>query len=196
MAGSLTVFTGSMYAEKSTALIREGKRHLIAGRKVVFIKPMVDNRYSVDSVVTHDGVEHKAINVEITKLPFNDEYGFFVKREEQVKLKNADIICIDEVQFFPDDFLAYIDGWIYKRNKQVFVAGLDMDRFGKPFGIIPDLMARAETVKKFHAVCGFCGDDAWVTLGTEDLNNNNQVNVGNDYVPACRTCAEKEGGIK
>lgn len=195
MAGSLTVFTGGMFAEKSTALIREGKRHLIAGRKVVFLKPANDDRYADDSVVTHDGTEHKAINIDVEYDYIFDKYFFFVSPEENHEINSSEIICIDEIQFFPEEFLKRIDSWIY-RGKQVFVAGLDLDRFGEPFGIIPELMARAETVKKFHAVCGFCGNDAWVSLGTENLNNNNQVNVGNEYVPACRTCAEKEGGIK
>lgn len=189
MAGSLTVFTGGMFAEKSTALIREGKRHLIAGRKVVFLKPAIDNRYAEDAVVTHDGTEHKAINLEF------DNLIVYFSDEARKELRNAEVVCIDEIQFFPKAITYVLNELIYS-GKKVVVAGLDMDRFGKPFGIIPELMARAETVKKFHAVCGFCGNDAWVTLGKDSLNNNNQVNVSNEYTPACRTCAEKEGGIK
>lgn len=190
MSGSLTVFCGGMYAEKSTALIREGKRHIIAGRNVVFLKPAIDNRYSEESVVTHDGIEHKAINVEFyTDTNF---IGDFVNIQEVI---NSDVVCIDEVQFFPDRIAMFIDELIYQ-GKQVYVAGLDMDRFSQPFGVVPELMARAEQVKKFHAVCQFCGSDAWVTLGTEKLKNSNQVNVSNDYVPACRTCAEHVGGVK
>jgi thymidine kinase len=193
LAGSLTVFTGGMFAEKSTALIREGKRHLLAGRKVVFLKPKLDDRYSEDAVVTHDGIEYKAYNV--SKIKINDEEAYQIDFDGLTSLKEADVVCIDEVQFFDSDFIEVIDGLIYE-DKKVYVAGLDLDRFGKPFGIVPYLMARAETVKKFHAVCNYCGADAWVTLGTKKLNNNNQVNVSNDYVPACRTCAEKVGGIK
>ncbi len=190
MAGSLEVFTGGMFAEKSTALIREGRRNIIAGKKVVFLKPALDNRYAEESVVTHDGVEHKAINVRFDN--FSGRIATFYKLTEVME---ANVVCIDEVQFFPKTILPMIDKLVYS-GKKVVVAGLDMDRFGKPFGIVPELMARAEKVKKFHAVCGFCGSDAWVSLGTENLKNNNQVNVSNDYIPACRTCAEMEGGIK
>lgn len=194
MAGSLTVFTGGMFAEKSTALIREGKRHIIAGRNVVFLKPEIDDRYADDAVVTHDGTEHKAYRLS-KEYAEDGSTSYFIDAEGKDSVKYADVVCIDEIQFFDYDFLEVIDEMIYK-NKQVYVAGLDLDRFGKPFGIVPELMARAEKIKKFHAVCQFCGADAWVTLGTEKLNNNNQVNVNNDYVPACRTCAEKVGGIK
>src|SRR5699024_11207414 len=137
-----------------------------------------------------DGIEHKAINVVFDT--FTGWVHDFVKLEE---VENSDVVCIDEVQFFPYRITRFIDELLYQ-GKQVYVAGLDMDRFGKPFGIIPELMARAEHVNKFHAVCHFCGNDAWVSLGTDKLNNNNQINVSNDYVPACRSCAEKVGEIK
>ncbi|MDF2010242.1 thymidine kinase [Priestia megaterium] len=195
--GSLEVHCGGMFAEKSTSLIREGKRHLLAGRKVIFVKPAVDDRYSTDEVVTHDGVKHKAIRFRI-----GEDGGLYAvgNGSEDFKrinneLLNADVICIDEVQFFPEEMLMLINSLIYL-GKRIYVAGLDMDRFGKPFGIMPYLMAKAEKVTKHHAVCSFCGSDAWVTVGTEALGNEEQVNVGNEYKPACRTCADKHGGIR
>ncbi|NOL32981.1 hypothetical protein FJP11_10615 [Bacillus altitudinis] len=35
-------------------------------RKVVFLKPSTDNRYSEDSIVTHDGKKVGALNLQIT----------------------------------------------------------------------------------------------------------------------------------
>lgn len=188
MIGSLELDVGGMFAEKSTNLIRKGKRHILAGRNVVFLKPASDDRYSSDAVVTHDGVEHKAII--LTKK----QGSYFVDAEHKNAVRYADVVCIDEVQFFDWDFLDVIDEMIYK-GKKVYCAGLDLDRFGKPFGIVPDLMARAEKVTKHHAVCGFCGSDAWVSIGKDSLDNSEQVNVGNDYIPACRTCAKEKGGV-
>lgn len=188
--GRLELYVGGMFAEKSTALIRQGKRHILAGRKVVFIKPAIDNRYAEDAVVTHDGVEHKAIPVPFDEFTNTvDSFHLFPEVQE------ADVVCIDEVQFFPPNMIDKIDYLIYQ-GKKVYCAGLDMDRFGRPFGIVPILMARAEHVEKFHAVCKFCGSDAWVTIGTDKLQNDNQINVGNDYIPACRSCAYEHGGVK
>lgn len=187
--GSLEVHCGGMFAEKSTSLIREGKRHLLAGRKVMFIKPALDNRYSNDAVVTHDGIEHKAVNVSFDAFENRLDENFIFEACE------SDVICIDEVQFFPQRMVYLIEELIYL-GKRIYVAGLDMDRFGKPFGIMPYLMAKAEKVTKHHAVCSFCGSDAWVTVGTEALGNEDQVNVGNEYKPACRECADKQGGIR
>ncbi|MEH6872618.1 thymidine kinase [Bacillus safensis] len=174
---------GSMFAEKSTALQRHGKRYMLAGKKVVFLKPSIDNRYSEDSIVTHDGKKVDAINIQITNkgemcIPFH-------------LLNEADVVCIDEVQFFPSQMIEHIERLI-EQGKKVFAAGLDMDRYGKPFGIVPYLMAKADHVIKHHAVCVFCGEDAWVSLEVSN-DSNTQVKVGNDYKPACRQCAYERG---
>ncbi|MGE6627914.1 thymidine kinase [Bacillus pumilus] len=181
--GYLTVDVGSMFAEKSTALQRHGKRYMLAGKKVVFLKPSIDNRYSQDFIVTHDGKKVEALNVQITNdcevdLPFD-------------LLNEADVVCIDEVQFFPEEMIDHIERLI-EQGKKIFAAGLDMDRYGKPFGIVPYLMAKADHVTKHHAVCAFCGDDAWVSLEVSN-DSNIQVKVGNDYKPACRQCAYERG---
>lgn len=134
-----------MFAEKSTALQRHGKRFMLAGKKVVFLKPSIDNRYSEDFIVTHDGKKVEAINVKITN---ENKVGI------PLDLFEADVVCIDEVQFFPDQMITHIEKLI-EQGKIVFVAGLDMDRYGKPFGIVPYLMAKADHVTKHHAVCVF-----------------------------------------
>lgn len=171
-----------MFAEKSTALQRHGKRYMLAGKKVVFLKPSIDNRYSEDFIVTHDGNKVEAINIQIT----NEN-----KVSIPLDLFEADVVCIDEVQFFPDQMITHIEKLI-EQGKKVFVAGLDMDRYGKPFGIVPYLMAKADHVTKHHAVCAFCGEDAWVSLEVSN-DSSQQVKVGNDYKPACRQCAYERG---
>lgn len=184
MTGSLVMEVGGMYAEKTTALQRHGKRYMLAGKKVVFLKPAIDDRYSEDEIVTHDGQKVKAINVEWRT------HLFMVPKEAY----EADVVCIDEIQFFPYSFIEIIDKLIHQ-GKKVFCAGLDLDRFGKPFEIVSYLMARAEEVHKHHAVCRYCGEDAWVTIGNDSLQNTEQINVGNEYIPVCRSCAYEHGGV-
>ncbi|MGG4282439.1 thymidine kinase [Bacillus pumilus] len=181
--GSLTIDVGSMFAEKSTALQRHGKRFMLAGKKVVFLKPSIDNRYSEDSIITHDGKKVDAVNIQITNKSEMD-IPFYL-------LNEADVVCIDEVQFFPSQMINHIERLI-EQGKKVFAAGLDMDRYGKPFGIVPYLMAKADHVIKHHAVCVFCGEDAWVSLEVSN-DSDTQVKVGSDYRPACRQCAYERG---
>ena len=75
-------------------------------------------------------------------------------------------------------------------------AGLDTDFRGEPFGPIPDLMARAESVDKLHAICVVCGEDASRTQrlidGEPAAFDDPIVLVGADevYEARCRFCHE------
>ncbi|MCS0827437.1 thymidine kinase [Cytobacillus firmus] len=187
--GHLELYVGGMFAEKSTNLIRQGKRHLMAGRNVAFIKPYIDGRYGEDVVATHDGIQHYADSVKYDD--FTGSMEDFTKRKQ---VEMADVVCIDEVQFFPQQILKLIDKLIYS-GKIVYCSGLDMDKTGKPFEVSMLLMGRAEEVHKVQAVCRDCGNDSWVTVETKKMEG--RVNIGNDYKPVCRACSTKYigGGV-
>src|SRR2546430_8629000 len=51
--GWIEVVTGSMFSGKSEELIRRLRRAQIARQKVQIFKPLVDNRYSEDQIVSH-----------------------------------------------------------------------------------------------------------------------------------------------
>ncbi|WP_141497610.1 thymidine kinase [Bacillus wiedmannii] len=180
----MEVYTGGMFASKSTNLQRQGKRHTLAGREVLYIKPEIDTRYG-DGVSTHDGDTKDAIAV-------NPKEDF----SSHLAVLAADVVCIDEVQFFsPLTFISAVKTML-AAGKKVYCAGLDMDKHGVPFYTTIHLMGIADHVEKFHAVCSFCGEDAWVTVETKPQAE--RVTIGNDYKPACRTCAAEHlpGGAK
>lgn len=181
--GRLEVFCGGMFAEKSTNLQRQFKRHLLAGKKVVMFKPMIDTRYGENVASTHDGSTVKAINVF-----FDAEHNYVDDITSHPAVDGAEAICIDEVQFFPKLIVQYIDELLYA-GINVYVAGLDMDSNGVPFETTMLLMGKAEEVTKYQAVCQDCGNDAWVTVNE---NKKDRVAVGNDgYKPVCRSCSVK-----
>ena len=73
------------------------------------------------------------------------------------KVNDADVVAIDEAQFFDDDIIA-VCNQLANNGIRVIVAGLDMDFKGKPFGPMPHLMAIAEFVTKVHAICTKTGN--------------------------------------
>ena len=77
---------------------------------------------------------------------------------------------------------------------RVIVAGLDQDFRGNPFGIMPELMARAEYVTKLQGICMVCGDPA---TRTQRLINGHPadyddptilVSASEKYESRCRHC--------
>ncbi|MEH7117236.1 thymidine kinase [Neobacillus vireti] len=182
ITAKLELNVGGMFASKSTALIAQGQRHLLAGHKVVFIKPDIDNRYSETEIVTHDGRKADAVS-----LPLDCK---LTKWEDYKNVRNADVILFDEVQFFEMEICSLIRN-LLKAGKVVYCSGLDMDYMGEPFQVTSYLMGIADEVNKLKAVCADCGEDAYVTVKTSDSNNRIELGSKDIYKPVCRACYQK-----
>ncbi|UKI50929.1 MAG: thymidine kinase [Clostridium sp.] len=182
-AGTIEVICGPMFAGKTEELIRRVKRMQFAKKEFVVFKPQIDDRYSVDEVVSHSHLKFKAINI---SKP--NEMLKYIKSTTQA-------IVIDEVQFFDESILDIIDS-LANNGLRVICAGLDCDFRGKPFGIIPSLLAMAEHITKLTAICACCGEDATCTQriinGRPAFYDDPIILVGatESYEPRCRRCHE------
>ncbi|GIN63081.1 thymidine kinase [Robertmurraya siralis] len=145
--GWVEVVCGSMFSGKSEELIRRVRRAEYAKQKVVVFKPKIDNRYSSDAVVSHNGTSFNAIPIAHS----TDIFKYIESNEE--------IVAIDEVQFFDSEIVSVIQH-LADSGHRVIAAGLDQDFRGEPFGQMPNIMAIAESVTKLQAVCTVCGSPA------------------------------------
>lgn len=170
----IQVVCGPMFSGKTKTLISLISEHLKNRKKVVVFKPKLDDRYAEQAIVSHDKDEVPAYSVnrpaEILDL-----------------FHRADVVAIDEVQFF-DPSITEVCETIADYGKTVIVAGLDLDYLGRPFGSMPQLMSLADEIIKLNSVCTFCSgrarfshrvskDQGVVVLGEKDK-----------YVPLCRSC--------
>jgi thymidine kinase len=145
--GQIEVICGSMFSGKTEELIRRVRRAQIARQQVQVFKPALDDRYGVQHVTSHNGVNVKAISV--------------TGAREILDLiePTTHVAAIDEAQFFDEEICDVCDA-LTQSGRRVIVAGLDMDFRGEPFGPMPLLMAQAEKVDKLRAICVVCGRDA------------------------------------
>lgn len=181
--GWIEVIVGCMFSGKSEELIRRIKRAIIANQKAIVFKPKIDNRYETDKVVSHNGISIKAV---------------VVNNANEIKgiAEDYDVIGIDEAQFFDNSLINIVED-LADKGKRVIIAGLDQDFRGEPFGIIPHLMAIADSVDKLHAICVVCG--AVATKSQRLINdkpasyNDPTILVGSKevYQPRCRKCYNK-----
>ena len=108
-------------------------------------------------------------------------------------------IVIDEVQFLDSNVVNVCED-LANRGVRVICAGLDKDFRGEPFGVMPELLCRAELVTKLDAICQVCGGLATRTQrlinGKPAKYNDPIILVGatEAYEPRCRHChvVEKE----
>jgi thymidine kinase len=145
ITGRLEIICGPMFSGKSEELIRRLRRAVIAKQRVMTFKHALDNRFSFDCVASHAGdkIDAQAIDTPERILQFVQKGG-------------ADVIGIDEVQFFPNSIVYVIDELI-NSGKRVIAAGLDLDFRGIPFGPMPTLLTIADDVMKLKAICSVCG---------------------------------------
>jgi thymidine kinase len=145
-SGWVHVICGCMFCGKTDEMLRLLRRFAIAGREVILIKPSLDTRTENVSVVSRSGARHPAMAVDHS-------------REIEALVKSADIVAIEEGQFF-DEGLPEVVEALADGGKQVVVTGLDRDFRGIPFGPMPRLMALADEVTKLTAICVVCGEQA------------------------------------
>lgn len=184
--GWLEVVCGSMFSGKSEELIRRVRRASYGRQKIQVFKPALDNRYSSEEVVSHNGTK-----VIAKPLKRSEEIWKHVEFDTQV-------VAIDEVQFFDHEIISVVQA-LADKGIRVIVAGLDQDFRGEPFGPVPTLMSLAETVTKLQAICLSCGSPASRTqrlINGEPANYNDPiilVGASESYEPRCRHCHDVPG---
>lgn len=185
-SGTITVITGSMFAGKTEELIRLARRALYARRRVQVFKPVVDDRYSETTVVTHMGAQHEAI-------PVNSVRDLLAKLDRQ-----AQVVLIEEAQFFDESLVDFAVSFA-DQGGDVVLAGLDQDFRREPFGPMPRLLAVADEVVKLRAICMNCGAPASHTYRVIDGKPAHRddpivlIGAGETYEARCRSCFKLRG---
>ncbi|MGE0448631.1 MAG: thymidine kinase [Vicinamibacterales bacterium] len=173
--GWIEVVTGSMFSGKTEELIRRLRRAEIARQRVQVFKPLLDDRFGADQIVSHSEMRFASANVrdadEILKLVRED----------------TEVVGIDEGQFF-DTRLPAACTTLADRGLRVIVAGLDQDYLGRPFEPMPHLLAIAEYITKTLAICVVCGDPANHTQRLVASRDRVLVGATGVYEARCRRC--------
>lgn len=181
-AGWIEVIVGSMYAGKTEELVRRIKRIQYAKKDCLVFKPKIDNRYSENEIVSHNKSKVNSIKIE-------KAYEIY----DYIKDKLPYAVAIDEVQFFDNGIIQVAED-LADKGVRVILAGLDKDFRGEPFGVVPELLARAEYVTKLEAICQVCGAPATRTQrlinGKPASYNDPIILIGatEHYEARCRHC--------
>ena len=187
--GWIEVICGPMFAGKSEELIRRIKRIEYAKKKVIVFKPLIDNRYSENEVVSHNKRKTKCYNLSTS----SDVYKYISE--------DTYAVAFDEVQFMDEGILDVCQE-LADKGIRVICAGLDNDFRGEPFSIMPQLLCMAEYVTKLTAICNVCGSNATRTQrivnGVPASYDDPIIIVGASeaYEPRCRHCHEVRGKQK
>lgn len=171
----LTLIVGPMFSGKTTYLLRFENSFTIAGKRIMLVKHVWDDRYSNFRVAAHSGQQSKMHAV------LTDSLG----KISDTDMEQTDVVLLDEGQFFPD-----LHEWCLKwaPSKQLFIAGLSGDFKQEPFKPIQELVSMADRIIHLLSVCYKCGDDAPFTIRTSTETEQCVIGKDDKYMPCCRKC--------
>jgi len=174
--GKLEVIAGPMFAGKSSELLKRLLFLEHSGKKILALKPHIDDRYDPNNIVTHNHLSHDALAVIDLEL---------VKDNYTIRAYNFHTVFIDEVQFFdPNETSWFIEEGL--RNGVHFVcAGLDQDSRGVPFETTARLLALADEIHKIRAFCNVCGKEASKTQRLTKHGGRVAIGGAEAYEPRC-----------
>jgi thymidine kinase len=172
--GWIEVITGCMFSGKTEELIRRLKRAQIAKQTVKIFKPKIDNRFSETAIVSHN-------EQQLPSIMIDDAIEIYSQS------KDAQVIGIDEAQFFSNELVA-ICNKLANEGKRVIIAGLDQDYKGIPFEPMPQLLSIAEYITKSLAICVECGNPADRTQRKTHSSERVIVGASDIYEARCRKC--------
>lgn len=198
----LIVVVGCMGSGKTTEIIRLARKESIKknvlcighsndigrqqSRRKEEEEVRVVGRYSIASpslspalveegfIETHDGGKIPALIA-----------GLLAPIMKTIEYNNADVIVIDEAQFFPD-LTGFVEWARRVDGKDIIVGALDGDSEMNPFFDIGYILPRSTRFKKLSAFCAFCGEECGQTRAM--FEKQDKVHVGGidkDYAPSC-----------
>ena len=175
--GWIEAISGPMFSGKSEELMRRLRRAVIARKRVQVFKPLIDQRYSSDEIVSHNDLRMKSQVIQ--------------RASEILQLLDprTEVVGIDEANFFGPE-LVEVATQLADGGKQVMIAGLDTDYMGRPFPPMPELLSLAESITKTLAICMRCGNPAKHTQRLVESSDLIVVGAGGMYEARCRRCFE------
>lgn len=175
--GSLKLILGPMFSGKSTELLKLAREFESIDKKVLYINHVRNDRYGTTSISTHD-------QFKTTKKCFSVNSLCYIDWKD---VKAADVIVIEELQFFEDAF-KYITKWVDLHDKIVIAAGLSGDSNREPFGHDNQLISHADDVVMLKAFCDVCKDGTKAPFTHRYSKETSQILVGSshEYAALCR----------
>jgi thymidine kinase len=146
--GQVQVIAGCMFSGKTDELLRLLRRAEIARRRILLVRPAIDDRTEASVVRSRSGAAYSS---SVVADP--------LEIEALAKDAWADVIAIEEAQFFRDGLVEVVER-LALAGRTVILSGLNTDFRGRPFGPMPELMAIADGVTSLSAICTVCGDEA------------------------------------
>ena len=146
----LHVIAGCMSSGKTDELLRLLRRAEVARRRVLLVRPEIDTRTPPEYAESRSKARYPS-----RLVPLDDPWQILAMARES----DADLVGVDEAEFFVPAIVDVVEA-LRRSGRHVIATGLNLDFAGRPFGPMPELLARADEVTMLTAICVICGETA------------------------------------
>ena len=176
MRGKLETIVGAMFAGKTSELLKRILWAKHQSKKIIVIKPVIDNRYDQEKIITHNDLSHDCFSMNDWKH-VNSNFKFN---------KNiVNVVFLDEIQFMnTDETLENVER-ILNNGIDVVCSGLDQDSRGRPWETSSMLLGLSDKIIKIYGFCNVCGMEATKTYRKTEGGGRTQVGAADIYEPRC-----------
>jgi len=171
------VFCGPMFSEKSSRLLLALEKHRHQHKNVSVFKSDMDDRFSTNEIVTHNGWRVPARPV---------KQGIDILEALSESDGMPDVVAVDEA--FMVSGVADVLIWLYRTGITIVVSSLDMSSAGKPFKEVEKMLPWATRIEKCVSVCIMCGRNASYTHKKNASKEEIEVGGMELYEPRCAEC--------
>ncbi|MEZ4743504.1 MAG: thymidine kinase [Bdellovibrionota bacterium] len=172
---------GTVSSAKSLNLLAVVHNYQMQNKKVLLIKPKIDDRYGKNIVRSRAGLEKKA------DLLVDEESH---KTVPMSLFEGASCVVVDEAQFLDATFIDLLRSISLELNIPVICYGLRTDFRRNLFAGSRRLLELADAIEEVKTVCNYCNSKAVYNLKL--LNGNPttegpQIELGAEesYLPVC-----------
>ena len=176
MRGKLETIVGAMFAGKTSELLKRILWAKHQSKKIIVIKPIIDNRYDQEKIITHNDLSHDCFSMKNWKH-VHDNFKF--------NKDIVDVLFLDEIQFMiTDETLENVET-ILNNGIDVVCSGLDQDSRGRPWETSSMLLGLSDKIIKIYGFCNVCGMEATKTFRKTEGGGRTQVGAADIYEPRC-----------
>ena len=182
---SLYFYYSSMDSGKSTYLLQSAHNYESAGKRVLLLTPIVDDRFGVGKITSRIGLQKDAVVISKTE-------NLLERIRKEHEKSRLTCIMVDESQFLDEQQVWQLSDVVDQLHIPVLCFGLRTDAFGDVFPGSKVLLAIADELSELKSICKKCEKKAIMQLRLDGEGNpvssGSQVQIGgNDsYLSVCR----------
>lgn len=170
---------GTMDSAKSMNLLAVAHNYRKQGKKVLLLKPKLDDRFGSTKIASRSGLEAEA--------------DYMVESKEVIPhqlFSEVDCVLVDEAQFLEPESIEQLRRITFKPGIPVICYGLRTDFQTRLFPGSKRLMELADRIEEVKVTCQHCQKKATFNLRLVDgaaAVSGPQIQLGSDesYIPVC-----------